>query len=280
MGGGRVLRPYLYVLYTFDGPIGGQAPRWGTAGADSDPCPTPPGSTADGCVVSGKLARLTLSGSATTKQDLIHDWCQQYPSHSIGDLVFGRDGALYVSGGDGASFNFVDYGQDGNPLNPCNDPPAGVGGTMTAPTAEGGALRAQDLRTAADPVTLDGTVIRVSPDTGAALADNPNMEPPVPSTWNSRPQGELFYADLNGGTIRRVTYGSGPTSCPAGQYFGEYFPNRTLTGAPAVAHVRGGRRSRHDWGTGAPAGVGPDNFSAAGRAASNSRRRAPTPSPR
>jgi hypothetical protein len=86
-------RPYLYVLYTFDGGIGGTAPRWETPGADSDPCPTPPGPSTDGCVVSGKLARLTLTDTTTSK-DLIHGWCQQYPSHSIGDPVFGRDGAL------------------------------------------------------------------------------------------------------------------------------------------------------------------------------------------
>jgi hypothetical protein len=49
------------------------------------------------------------------EQVLIEDWCQQYPSHSIGAVEFGRDGALYASGGDGASFNFVDYGQDGSP---------------------------------------------------------------------------------------------------------------------------------------------------------------------
>ena len=30
---------------------------------------------------------------------------------------------LYVSAGDGASFNFADYGQDGSPVNPCGDPP-------------------------------------------------------------------------------------------------------------------------------------------------------------
>ena len=46
-------------------------------------------------------------------QVLISDWCQQFPSHSIGDLNFGPDGDLYVSGGDGASFNFADYGQSG-----------------------------------------------------------------------------------------------------------------------------------------------------------------------
>jgi len=168
--------PYVYVLYTHDAPIGGAAPRWGTAGATSDGCPTPPGATADGCVVSGRLSRLTASGNSMVGDErvLIEDWCQQYPSHSIGALDFGPDGALYVSGGDGASFNFVDYGQDGSPLNPCGDPPGGVGATLTPPTAEGGALRSQDLRTAADPTGLDGALLRVDPATGAGLPDNPN----------------------------------------------------------------------------------------------------------
>ena len=35
-------RPYVYVLYTFDGPIGGTAPTWGTAGVTSDGCPILP----------------------------------------------------------------------------------------------------------------------------------------------------------------------------------------------------------------------------------------------
>ena len=168
--------PYVYVLYTYDAAIGGTAPRWGTAGATSDGCPNPPGATADGCAVSGRLSRLTGSGNAMTGQEqvLIEDWCQQYPSHSIGALDFGPDGALYVSGGDGASFNFVDYGQDGSPLNPCGDPPDGAGAVLTPPTAEGGALRSQDLRTANDPTGLDGALLRVDPATGAGLSDNPN----------------------------------------------------------------------------------------------------------
>ena len=80
-------------------------------------------------MVSGRLSRLQASGNAMTgpEQVLIEDWCQQYPSHAGGGLEFGADGALYVSGGDGASFNFADYGQDGNPVNPCGDPPGGVG---------------------------------------------------------------------------------------------------------------------------------------------------------
>ena len=169
--------PYVYVLYTYDHELGSSspAPRWGTPGVYSDPCPTPPGATADGCVVSGRLSRLTASGNTMTgsEQVLVEDWCQQYPSHSIGTVEFGRSGALYASAGDGASFNFADWGQDGAPLNPCGDPPGGVGATLAPPTAEGGALRSQDLLTAGDPVGLDGSVIRVDPATGAGLPTNP-----------------------------------------------------------------------------------------------------------
>jgi glucose/arabinose dehydrogenase len=162
--------PYVYVLYTYDAPIGGSPPTWG------DACPNPPGATGDGCVVSGRLSRLTASAShqmTGPEQVFINDWCQQYPSHSVGDLAFGSDGALYVTGGDGASFNFSDWGQDGSPLNPCGDPPGGVGAALTPPTAEGGALRSQDLRTTADPTTLDGTVLRLNPLTGEPASGNP-----------------------------------------------------------------------------------------------------------
>ena len=169
--------PYVYVLYTHDAPIGGTAPRWGQPGVTSDGCPTPPGPTDDGCVVSGRLSRLTADVNTNMmsgpERVLIEDWCQQYFTHSVGSLVFGSDRALYASGGDGASPGFVDYGQDGSPLNPCGDPPGGVGATLTPPTAEGGALRSQDLRTSGDPVGLDGAVLRVDPATGNALPNNP-----------------------------------------------------------------------------------------------------------
>ncbi len=55
-------------------------------------------------------------------------------------------------------------GRAGIPLNPGGDPPVGVGGTQTPPTAEGGALRSQDLRTSGDPVTSTARVIRIDPD--------------------------------------------------------------------------------------------------------------------
>jgi glucose/arabinose dehydrogenase/PKD repeat protein len=206
--------PYLYVLYTYDHELGStaSAPRWGTPGVYSDPCPTPPGATADGCVVSSRLSRLQASGNVMTgsEQVLIEDWCQQYPSHSIGTVEFGSDGALYASGGDGASFNFVDYGQDGSPLNPCGDPPSAAGTALTPPTAEGGALRSQDLRTTNDPVSLDGSIIRVDPATGAGLPGNPlvgNADPNArriiayglrnPFRFTTRPEtNELWIGDV------------------------------------------------------------------------------------
>jgi glucose/arabinose dehydrogenase len=169
--------PYVYVLYTYDAPIGGTAPRWGQKDATSDGCPTPPGATADGCVVSGRLSRLqadpTTNKMAGTEKVLLENWCQQFGTHSVGSLAFGSDGALYVSGGEGAHPGITDYGQRGDPLNPCGDPPGGVGATLTVPTAQGGALRSQDLRTSADPVTLDGAILRVDPATGNALPTNP-----------------------------------------------------------------------------------------------------------
>jgi glucose/arabinose dehydrogenase len=147
-------RSVIYALYTYDAPIGGTAPVY------NDACADPTGA---GCKVSGRLSRILPDGS---EQVMIEDWCQQYPSHSIGSLAFGPDGQLYASGGDGASFNWVDYGQGGGLVNRCADPPN-----------EGGALRSQDMRTTsdltADPVTLDGTVIRIDPNTGAGLAGNP-----------------------------------------------------------------------------------------------------------
>ncbi len=181
--------PYIYLMYAYDAIPGGSAPRWGVAGADGDACPTPPGGTSDGCVSQSRLERDTVNpatGVVTSRQTLLTGWCQQFPSHSAGTVAFGPDGMLYVSGGDGASFNggAQDYGQKGGnlpntsspitPKNPCGDPPGGLGGSMSAPTAEGGALRSQSFRRpAGEAAVLNGTVLRLNPATGGAASGNP-----------------------------------------------------------------------------------------------------------
>lgn len=164
-------QPYIYVLYTRDAAIGEQAPKW------HDYCPD---HTKGRCVVSGRLSRLTASGNQMTgkEQPLIQAaWCQQFGSHSIGDVQFGPDGALYATGGDGAMWT-VDYGQLDSAANPCKDPP---GGAMTPPSAEGGALRAQDIRTTADPFGVNGALLRLDKATRDAMIANPTAAPK--STW-------------------------------------------------------------------------------------------------
>lgn len=170
-------KPYLYAYLVYDAPPGVTAPVW------NDSCPSPPGATADGCVVTSELVRLTIDTTtnvSTAQTVLLHDWCQQFPSHSGGGMAFDSAGNLMVGGGDGASFNGIDYGQLGGtqantptPANPCGDPPTGYGVATTVPTAEGGSLRAQDVRTTSDPTGLDGTIIRINPATGAGVAGNP-----------------------------------------------------------------------------------------------------------
>ena len=223
-------KPYVYVLYTYDAPIGGHAPVWGTPGASDDDCPTPPGPTTDGCVVSGRLSRLTAKGDKATgsEQVLINDWCQQYPSHSIGDLAFGSGPShpLYVSGGDGASFSRVDYGQFAG--NPCGDPPGGVGGAEAPPDTQGGSLRSQSpRRPAGQPRTLDGAILRVDPRTGDGMPGNPFASS---SDANARRiiaygfrnpfrfalrYGELWVGDVGWATIEEIDRIVNPGSSPA-----------------------------------------------------------------
>jgi glucose/arabinose dehydrogenase len=195
------VRPYIYVLYTYDAPPGQIAPVWPNEGCSTPPGPGPEFGEGggDGCVVTGRVSRITVNLSTHKmvgeEQPLIKDdWCQQFTSHSIGDLQFGPEGALYVSGGAGGAFNTADWGQWGGtlpntehpvtPKNPCGDPNetsgagSGVAGVTKEeiPTAEGGVLRSQSFRRPANqPATLGGTMARVNPENGEPLADNPNI---------------------------------------------------------------------------------------------------------
>ena len=164
--------PYLYLSYTYDAPIGGDyEDSEHTHYADgADDCVET--KETDDCLVSGRLARVEVDPATsvavggpvdpTSEEVLINSWCQQVTSHSIGDIEFDAEGALLMSGGDGASWGSIDFGQLGNF---CKDP-----------EYEGGSLRAQDLRTPAtpgDPTEYNGSIIRVDRDTGAALPNNP-----------------------------------------------------------------------------------------------------------
>lgn len=73
-------------------------------------------------------------------------------SHTIGSVEFGPDGALYVSNGDGTSYNRVD--------------PRTV--------------RVQDIN------NLSGKILRINPDTGEGLANNPFFDPADPNANRSK----------------------------------------------------------------------------------------------
>lgn len=174
----------VYALYTWDHVLGepwnnlSPTPKYGKPEESGDQdCPAQ--NNTKSCLVSGRLVVLeedagkpgeaVTEGGFPKEKQLLEGWCQQFNSHSVGELQFGPEGALYVSGGDGASYESIaDWGQLGTPPNPCGDPnqPAG---TAPSPTSEsmGGALRSQNLK------LLNGAILRIDPDTGNPLPDNP-----------------------------------------------------------------------------------------------------------
>ena len=183
----------VYVSYTYDHILGdpAPAPRW------PDLCPTPPGGTIDGCVVSARVSRFTLTNGifgrrAGARRGLV----QQFPSHSIGDLEFGDDGFLYASGGDGAVVFDADWGQFGGSA---GQPDSGqpVRRSARRPRASRTPRRrAAAARSAASPAPagrradrLDGTIIRIDPDTGAAAPGNPLAGTRTRTRGGSSPTG-------------------------------------------------------------------------------------------
>lgn len=99
--------------------------------------------------------------------------CHQ--SHGIGSLVFGEDGTLLASAGDGASYDVVDTGQN-------------VGGSSNTALAEGilrpkeavGAFRSQLVD------CLAGKVLRIDPATGDGVPSNPFYDGANPRAPRSR----------------------------------------------------------------------------------------------
>jgi glucose/arabinose dehydrogenase len=159
-------KPYVYALYTYDPPEASQ--NSGLAGRDgignrasrltritADPATNYATAIAGSeVVILGKNSTWNnFNAFVNSTEDLTEPPAGILPdgtnlqdflnvdseSHAIGSVEFGKDGALYVSNGDGASYNQVD------------------------PRA----VRVQDID------NLSGKILRIDPITGAGLADNP-----------------------------------------------------------------------------------------------------------
>ncbi len=147
--------PYVYLLYTYDPPgttdngSGARVSR--LLRVTADPNNTNVALPGSGVVLLGTNSTLANIGNPNSGDIGQPPSCQSgsvyvqnciaadSPSHTIGTVIFGTDGSLFVSSGDGAHFNNVDSR----------------------------ALRALDLN------SLNGKLLRINPITGEGYADNP-----------------------------------------------------------------------------------------------------------
>jgi len=98
-----------------------------------------------------------------------------YQSHGIGSLVFGTDGTLLVSCGDGASYTTIDTGSAGETYYS-----QALAEGIIRPKENIGAFRAQMVD------SLAGKIIRIDPDTGDGIPSNPYFDPAQPRSARSR----------------------------------------------------------------------------------------------
>ena len=142
----------------------------------------------------------------------------QYPSHTIGSLVFGADGSLYASGGEGADYNAADWGQNGKPPNPCGDPPGRPARRSSGRPPRAARCARRTCARPADPTGLDGTIIRIDPQTGAGWPGNPFASSPdanarrivaygMRNPWRMTPRpgtDELWFSEVGWGTLEEI----------------------------------------------------------------------------
>ncbi len=98
-----------------------------------------------------------------------------HESHSTGSLVFGTDGTLMASVGDGASYNLADTGPNGDTYYA-----QALTDGIIRPAEHVGAMRAQLLN------CHNGKILRIDPNTGDGVASNPWFDASSPRSPKSR----------------------------------------------------------------------------------------------
>ncbi|WP_168194028.1 PA14 domain-containing protein [Pontibacter sp. SGAir0037] len=133
-----------------------------------------------------------------------------YTGHGVGSLVFGEDGSLLLSIGDGASAGYIDMGFD--PANP-NDT------YITQALRDGiitqkeniGSYRSQQVD------CINGKILRVDPATGNGLPGNPYYNSGSPRSASSR----VWVLGLRNAFRFSVKPGSGNANFPGILYIGD-----------------------------------------------------------
>lgn len=110
-----------------------------------------------------------LGETRQTGVPILHD------SHGAGSLIFGRDGTLLVSLGDGASYNEVDTGSA-----PDTYYQQALTDGIIRPAENVGAMRSQLLD------CMNGKILRIDPNTGDGIASNPFYDAAQPRAPRSR----------------------------------------------------------------------------------------------
>ena len=115
-----------------------------------------------------------------SEQVLIEDWCQQYPSHSVGSLAFRRTARSTSPAATARASTSHGLGPGRAVLgNPCGDPARSPGTPLSPPTAQGGALGA---RTSGRAATRSRSTAPSSASTrdGPGQAGQPALDEPRP----------------------------------------------------------------------------------------------------
>lgn len=149
--------------------------------------------------------------------------CHQ--SHGAGSLVFGRDGTLLITIGDGASYESTDIG----------GPTSGSSNTALAdgiitPAEDVGAFRSQLVASHA------GKVLRVDPATGLGVPSNPFYEPTNPGSARSR----VWAVGARNPFRAALRPGTGSTNPADGQPGSLYFGDVGWTVAEEINVARSG----------------------------------------
>ncbi|MBL0343226.1 MAG: PQQ-dependent sugar dehydrogenase [Bacteroidetes bacterium] len=97
-----------------------------------------------------------------------------HESHSGGSLIFGTDGSLFISTGDGASYNFIDSGGGATYWSQA------LLDTIIVPKENVGSFRSQMVD------CLNGKILRIDPATGDGLETNPFFDSSNPRAPKSR----------------------------------------------------------------------------------------------